>query len=90
MLSKPCILSLFPNSFNKFNKHEHSCKILYVCLDSQSPLFSCVINCNNLPDEEERKNPGDKYKASYKHSNSQNSSYSCHSDNKAFIFITNF
>ena len=32
MLSKPSILSLFPYSFNKFNKHEHSCtsKILYV------------------------------------------------------------
>ena len=29
MLGKPRILSLFPNSFNKFNKHEHSCKILY-------------------------------------------------------------
>ena len=29
MLSKPRILSLFHNSFNKFNKHEHSCKILY-------------------------------------------------------------
>ena len=30
MLGKPRILSLFPNSFNKFNKHVHSCKILYV------------------------------------------------------------
>ena len=30
MLGKPRILSLFPNSLNKFNKHEHSCKILYV------------------------------------------------------------
>ena len=30
MLGKPRILSLFPNSFNKFNKHEHSCKILYI------------------------------------------------------------
>ena len=32
MLGKPRILSLFPNSFNKFKKHEHSCKILYVIL----------------------------------------------------------
>ena len=32
MLSKPRILSLFLNSFNKFNKNEHSCKILYVYL----------------------------------------------------------
>ena len=30
MLGKPRILSLFPNSFNKFNRKEHSCKILYV------------------------------------------------------------
>ena len=30
MLGKPRILSLLPNSFNKFNKHEHSCKILYI------------------------------------------------------------
>ena len=30
MLGKPRILSLFFNSFNKFNKHQHSCKILYV------------------------------------------------------------
>ena len=30
MLGKPHILSLFPNKFNKFNKHEHSCKILYL------------------------------------------------------------
>ena len=29
MLGKPRI-TLFPNSFNKFNKHEHSCKILYI------------------------------------------------------------
>ena len=31
-LFKPRILSLFPNSFNKFNKHEaeHLCKILYI------------------------------------------------------------
>ena len=29
MLGKPRILSLYPNSFNKFIKHEHSCKILY-------------------------------------------------------------
>ena len=29
MLGKPRILSLFPNSFNKFSKPEHSCKILY-------------------------------------------------------------
>ena len=32
MLGKPRILSLFPSSFNKFNKHEHSCKILYIFL----------------------------------------------------------
>ena len=37
MLGKPRILSLFPNSFNKFNKHEHSCKILYA-------FFSAVQN----------------------------------------------
>ena len=30
MLGKPRILSLFPNSFNKLNKHGHSCKILYL------------------------------------------------------------
>ena len=29
-INKPRILSLFPNSFNKVNKHEHSCKILYI------------------------------------------------------------
>ena len=29
MLGKPHILSLFPNSFNKFIKNEHSCKILF-------------------------------------------------------------
>ena len=29
-LDKPRILSLFPNSFNKFIKHERSCKILYL------------------------------------------------------------
>ena len=29
MLGKPHILSLFLNSFNKFNKNVHSCKILY-------------------------------------------------------------
>ena len=28
MLDKPCILSLFPNSFNNSIKHEHSSKIL--------------------------------------------------------------
>ena len=32
MFGKPRILSLFPNSFNKFNKHEHSCKILYITI----------------------------------------------------------
>ena len=31
MLSKPRILSLYLNSLNKFNKYEHSCKILYNC-----------------------------------------------------------
>ena len=31
MLGKPRILSIFLNSSNKFNKHEHSCKILYLC-----------------------------------------------------------
>ena len=30
MLGKPRILSLFPNSFNKLNKHEQSCKLLYL------------------------------------------------------------
>ena len=30
MLGKPCILSLFLNSFNKFIKHEHSCKIFLI------------------------------------------------------------
>ena len=34
MLGKPRILSLFINSFNKFNKHDHSCKILYIHLRS--------------------------------------------------------
>ena len=29
MLAKPCILSLFPNSFNKININDHSCEILY-------------------------------------------------------------
>ena len=29
MLGKPCILSLFPNSYNKFNTKEHSYKILF-------------------------------------------------------------
>ena len=28
MLDKPCILFLSHNSLNKFNKNEHSCKIL--------------------------------------------------------------
>ena len=36
MLGKPRILSLFPNSFNKFNK---TCKILYVYLQ-----FVILIN----------------------------------------------
>ena len=36
MLGKPRILSLFPNSFNKFNKHEHSCKILYLNVDGKT------------------------------------------------------
>ena len=27
---KPRILSLFPNSFDKFHKDEHSCQILYL------------------------------------------------------------
>ena len=30
MFGKPSILSLFTNIFNKFNKYEHSCKILYL------------------------------------------------------------
>ena len=39
MLGKPCILSLFLNLFNEFNKYEHSCKILYVFLFSVSELL---------------------------------------------------
>ena len=31
MLGKTRILSLFPNWFDKINKHEHSCKITYIC-----------------------------------------------------------
>ena len=41
MLGKPRILSLFPNLFNKKNsiKHEHSCKILYMCImDNANPI----------------------------------------------------
>ena len=43
MLGKPRILSLFPNSFNTFNKNEHSCKILYVILGF-AVLFTSTYN----------------------------------------------
>ena len=32
MLDKPRTLSLFPNSLINSIKHEHSCKILYICI----------------------------------------------------------
>ena len=49
MLGKPRILSLFPNSLNKFKKHEHSCKILYLLIN-QSEIKSKSKNTyiNNL------------------------------------------
>ena len=43
MLGKPRILSLFPNSFNKFTKHEHSCKILYLFYGMYMYLPACVV-----------------------------------------------
>ena len=42
MLGKPRILSLLPNSFNKFIKHDYSCKILYVLNDKDG------VNLNSL------------------------------------------
>ena len=41
MIDKPRILSLFPNLFNKFNKPDHSCKILYVF-----PVDVFIIFCS--------------------------------------------
>ena len=41
MLGKPHILSLSPNIFNKLNKNDHSCKILYLSFqwaDTRFPL----------------------------------------------------
>ena len=46
MLGKPRILSLFLNSFNKFNKHKHSCKILYV--DFRQSTVSCLVMASYL------------------------------------------
>ena len=37
MLDKPCILSLFLNLFNSI-KHEHPCKILFICNKGSSHL----------------------------------------------------
>ena len=41
MLGNPRILSLFLNSFYKFKKPEHSCKILYVLQEKErdTPLL---------------------------------------------------
>ena len=41
MLGKPCILSLFPNSSNRFFICEHLCKILYYQTCGQI-VFSCT------------------------------------------------
>ena len=43
MLSKPCILSLFPNSFYKFNKHELSCKVLHINYSRLVGSLRCQI-----------------------------------------------
>ena len=60
MLSKPGILSLFPNSFNNSIKHERSGKILYVsshkvvdrvgCFTLIVLLFLCAcLTCVLMP-----------------------------------------
>ena len=43
MPGKPRILSLFFNSFDKFNKHEHSCKILYLYNVAIFYLFELML-----------------------------------------------
>ena len=45
MLSKPHILLLFLNLFNKFIKHEHSCTILYK--QDQTLLWTCVAGAHH-------------------------------------------
>ena len=48
MRGKPRILSLFPNSFYKFNNNEHSCKILYLKIQLLSlHAFDCLA-CFNV------------------------------------------
>ena len=42
MLGKPRILYLFLNSFNKFNKHEHSYKIL--CFSFYAHISVCLYS----------------------------------------------
>ena len=55
MLGKPRILSLFPNSFNKFNKHEHSCKILYLLYNKSKlkkhQIIKFHVSCIHLKKE---------------------------------------
>ena len=48
-LDKPHILSLFLNSINKFNKTEHSCKILFICNKGSTHVRSSISATRGAP-----------------------------------------
>ena len=53
MLGKPHILSLSPNTFNKFSKHEHSCKFPYNFSDGDVSMVCKAAVVKDRPGDHE-------------------------------------